>query len=144
MKEAKKVVRAGRWIKGLKGNVVGEAVVVNQPIHFMRDVDEATGIIDADGHSGFGKSIANKIAVFPTAPGGVGSAWRIVTLSKNGVAPKAILNNVTNPVIVQGCILANIPVLDKFNTDILSLIEDGDQVNINNENGIVEITKSKK
>jgi hypothetical protein len=53
----------------------------------------------------------------------------------NGVAPKAIVNKETEPIVATGVILAGIPCVDKIDTDA---INSGDLVKIKKD-GNVEV-----
>ena len=56
----------------------------------------------------------------------------IYQMKKNEVAPSAILCLNAEPIIVTGCILAEIPLLDQIDESIMSTLIDGDIIEIEN------------
>lgn len=122
----------------VKGNVEGEALVLNEPLSFLGELDINTGII-TDGE-GKGESIVNKVLVYPCSKGSSGN-WRfIVGLAGEGNAPAAIINS-EQPGFTetQGAILANIPVMCKLESDPFQTIKTGDQVLVNATEGFIEV-----
>ena len=51
-------------------------------------------------------------------------------MKKNGVAPSAIVCLNAEPIIVTGCVLAEIPLFDQVDEDIMSLVKDGEIIEI--------------
>lgn len=81
-------------------------MVSRQPISFCLGVDAASGrIIDAR-HELCGQSIAQKILVFPFGKGSSGAGLVILELIRAGLAPAAIVNIRTEPVVAIGAIIA--------------------------------------
>jgi predicted aconitase with swiveling domain len=119
------------------GYAEGEAIVSSEPIGFYGGVDAKTGIIIDKGHELEGKSIKDKILVFPCAKGSTVGSYVIYGLKKNGVAPKAIVNEETETIVATGVILAGIPCVDKINLNEIN-ISTGDQLKVDADAGIVE------
>ena len=128
-------VMIGRIIS--PGKVDGEAVVSSEPIGFYGGVDAKTGIVIEAGHELEGKSIADKILVFPCGKGSTVGSYVIYGLKKNGVAPRAIVNHETETIVATGVILAGIPCVDKLDLDSLGVIT-GDKVMVDGDTGLVE------
>ncbi|MCD6240315.1 DUF126 domain-containing protein [Candidatus Bathyarchaeota archaeon] len=120
-----------------RGEAYGEALVSKQPLSFFGGVDEKTGIVTMKGHELEGKCIKDKILIFPKGVGSTAGSWKIYSLSKNKVAPKAIINQETEPIIAVGAILAGIPLIDKLNIDPLKVISDGDLVRITPQGKVI-------
>ncbi|PIV67699.1 MAG: hypothetical protein COS08_08870, partial [Euryarchaeota archaeon CG01_land_8_20_14_3_00_38_12] len=99
------------------GKTEGEALVSKTPIGFYGGIDAKTGIVIEKGHELEGKSVTNKILVFPNGKGSTVGSYVIYGLKKNGVAPKAIINRETETIVATGVILAGIPCVDKINID---------------------------
>lgn len=127
----------GRMIN--PGKVTGEAIVSNEPIGFYGGIDPKTGIVIEKGHELEGQNVKDKILVFPTGKGSTVGSYVIYGMKKNGVAPKAIINQQTETIVATGVILAGIPCVD--NVDI-NEIKTGDKLNINADEGIVEVVNS--
>lgn len=120
----------GQIIKGrivAPGIAKGEALVTRQPISFCLGVDAASGrIIDAR-HELCGQSIAQKILVFPFGKGSSGAGLVILELIRTGLAPAAMINIRTEPVVAIGAIIARyfykraLPMMCISETDFFSL-----------------------
>ena len=122
----------GRIIK--KGCVEGIALVSMEPIGFYGNVDPETGIITEKWHPLEGKSVAGKILVFPTGKGSTVGSYTLYRMKKNGVAPLGIINEHCEPIVAVGCIISDIPCVDRID---ISKIKDGAKVRIEGEKVIV-------
>ena len=118
------------------GKTEGEALVSKTPIGFYGGIDAKTGIVIEKGHELEGKSVTNKILVFPNGKGSTVGSYVIYGLKKNGVAPKAIVNRETETIVATGVILAGIPCVDKINIDE---IKNGDRLVVDAGEGVVEV-----
>ena len=121
------------------GKTEGEALVSKTPIGFYGGIDAKTGIVIEKGHELEGKSVTNKILVFPNGKGSTVGSYVIYGLKKNGVAPKAIVNRETETIVATGVILAGIPCVDKINIDE---IKNGDRLVVDAGKGVVEVKES--
>ena len=119
----------------------GEALVSRDPIHFTLDVASETGVIMGIKHDLYGKNITDKILVIPSAKGGVQSAMSIAQLVKDRFGPKALLYDRTNPIMVHGAILTNLPIMDRFDQNPVGTIKSGDWIRVKPEQGIVEVER---
>jgi predicted aconitase with swiveling domain len=131
-------------IKGrqvVRGKVSGKALVSCEPICYLGGVDVKTGIITEIGHPLYGKSIADKVLVFPTGKGSTGGSYLIYEASYNKVGPCAMLNRVIEQVTAVGCIIADIPVMDQLEQDPCEVIKDDDFVEVDSDNGIVTVSR---
>lgn len=116
--------------KIVAGSGEGEALVTKQAINFLAMIDLKSGIVKAESHELYGKSIANKILVFPNAAGSSVGAYSIYALKMNNVSPKAMICNKADITIASGCAIANIPLADKPSADIFA-IKSGAKVKVN-------------
>ena len=122
-----KVLRAwGRTIEG-------EALVMKEGFSPRYDLNRTNGIITRIGHSCEGQSIKDRILVIPTAKGGVAGGWAFYDLLNKGIAPKALVFGKLNPVMVQGAILADMPITEGWTEDALQAITTGDRVRVEPE-----------
>ena len=121
------------------GTASGEALVSRMGISFYGGVDPATGVVTEAGHDLEGQSIAGKVLVFPAGKGSTVGSYILCRLSKNGQSPLAILNAECETITAVGCIIAEIPCLDKIEIDRL---ESGQQLVVDSEQGWVK-TKPK-
>ena len=119
------------------GCIEGDAIVTSEPIGFYGGVDAKTGIIIDRGHELEGESITDKIFVFPCGKGSTVGSYVIYGLKKNGVAPKAIVNEETETIVATGVILAGIPCVDKIDLKQLDVMT-GDKLRVDANIGAVE------
>ncbi len=122
----------GRVVRA--GSAEGEALVSPDPISFLGGVDPETGVILDPNHPLKGASIAGKILVFPHGKGSTVGSYTILRLTRNGVAPKAMINAESEAITAVGAIIADIPMVDQID---IHLIQTGDWIKI--EDGRVEI-----
>jgi predicted aconitase with swiveling domain len=118
------------------GKVEGEAIVSSEPIGFYGGIDIKTGIVIERGHPLEGKSVKDKILVFPCGKGSTVGSYVIYGIKRNGVAPAGIINKETETIVATGVILAGIPCVDKID---IEQIKDGDTVFLDADIGLVEI-----
>jgi len=62
----------------------------------------------------------------------------------NGVKPKAMIFNTMTTKIALGAVVTHSPTVTELDQDPLKVIETGDWVRVDADNGIVEITKKAK
>lgn len=120
------------------GKVTGPALVSKDPLGFYGMVNIKTGVVIEKGHPLEGKSIKDKILVFPNGKGSTVGSYVIYGLAKNKVGPKGIINKETETIVATGVILAGIPCVDQIDID---QIKDGDQVTLDADAGTVTINK---
>lgn len=120
------VILTGRIIK--VGQAEGEALVSPEPIGFFGGVDPETGVVIEAGHPLKGECVAGRVLVFPTGKGSTVGSYTLYWLKKNGVAPAAIINAESEPVVAVGAIISEIPMVDGVD---IAAITTGDQVDIN-------------
>jgi hypothetical protein len=124
----------GRMIS--PGKIESVAIVSEEPIGFYGGIDIKTGIVIEKDHPLEGRSVKDKILVFPCGKGSTVGSYVIYGLKKNGVAPSGIINKETETIVATGVILAGIPCVDQIE---IEKIKDGDIVLLDADNGIVEI-----
>jgi len=123
------------------GKVEGEALVSHEGISTYRSVDEPTGTITARGHELQGKSFKGKILVFPFAKGSSGWGHNMHCMQYHGSTPAAMLVTHGDTRSTIGAVGAMVPSLTDFDMDPTEVIETGDWVEVNADEGIVTITK---
>ena len=110
--------------------VEGEAVVSREGFSPRYDLDRWSGVITKPGHELEGVNIRDKILFFPTAKGGVAAGWAFYDIRSKGIAPKALIFGVTNPVMVQGAVFAGMTITEGWSRDPASCIRTGDRVRV--------------
>ncbi|MCX7196481.1 MAG: DUF126 domain-containing protein [Proteobacteria bacterium] len=119
--------------------VEGEAVISTEGFSPRYDLDRWTGVISKPGHKLEGISIRDKILFFPTAKGGIAAGWAFHDIKGKGIAPKAFVFGVTNPVMVQGAIYADIAITEGWTPDPLAVIRTGDRVRVDPGRRVIEL-----
>jgi phosphomecalonate degydratase small subunit len=120
------------------GKAKGVAIVSHEPIGFYGGINIKTGIVIEKGHPLEGRSVKDKILVFPCGKGSTVGSYVIYGIKKNGVAPAGIINKETETIVATGVILAGIPCVDKID---IEKIKDGDNIILDADTGEVKISK---
>lgn len=105
------------------------------------DLDRWTGLITKPGHKLEGLSIAGKVCFFPTAKGGIAAGWAFFDIHAKGIAPAAFCFGVTNPVMVQGAVLAGIPITEGWSPDPRQVLRTGDRVRVDPARRVVDLLR---
>ena len=130
------MILRGRRVMG--GVAEGEALVSVEPVSFYGGVDPETGCVTEPGHCCCGENISGKVFVFPTGKGSTVGSYVIYRMKKLGTAPAAIVNVETEAIIATGCVISDIPLVDKLDGDPLKAIRTGMRVSVKADEGIVE------
>ena len=118
-------------VKRAFGPVVeGEAVVSDEGFSPRYDLDRWSGVITRRGHQLEGVNIRDKVLFFPTAKGGIAAGWAFFDIKAKGIAPKALVFRVTNPVMVQGAVFANLTITEGWSRNPRACIGNGDIVRV--------------
>lgn len=118
----------------VKGKAQGQVMIAKQPINFLGAVDKKTGKVRDERHDLFGKSLADKILVFPFGVGSSVGAYTIYSLKSNNCAPLAMICSKADITTASGCALANIPLVLVTKEEYDSLI-DGKKILLDAESG---------
>lgn len=110
--------------------VEGEALVSTEGFSPRYDLDRWSGLISRPGHALEGHNIRDKILITPSAKGGIAAGWAFYDIRAKGIAPKAFVFGVTNPVMVQGAVFAGITITEGWSASPYDSIRTGDIVRI--------------
>ena len=135
----KKITLHGRKVVG--GCAEGEAIVTKDTISGFGGINPMTGVIVERRHELRGKSFKGKVLVFPGAKGSSGWSVNFHTARLAGAAPKAMIFNEMTTKVALGAVVLHIPSITGLDQNPLEVIETGDWVKVDADNGIVEITK---
>lgn len=122
-----RVIRAGR--------ASGRALVSAEPIGFLGGVDPQTGIVVEAGHPLAGECVAGRVLVFPTGKGSTVGSYTLYRLARAGLAPAAIVNAESEPIVAVGAIISDIPMVDQVE---IGQLRTGDWVELDGEVLVVE------
>ncbi|MEM0217581.1 MAG: DUF126 domain-containing protein [Candidatus Nezhaarchaeales archaeon] len=124
----------------VKGYFHGEALVTSMPISFLGGVDPSTGMIIERGHELRGKVLADRVLILPHGKGSTVGSYVIYSLAKRGLAPRAIATLRADVMILTGCVISGIPLLDGIPRETLSTIRSGDMVEVDAFRGVLRRT----
>ncbi len=130
----------GRVIRahaGIGPRVTGVALVADDYFSARYDLDRIAGVFSRPAHKLYGQSYVGRVLVLRGAKGGVATAWMLRGMAEAGKAPLALLLNIANPIMVQGAAFADLPFMDRFETDITQAIRTGETVTVDPEAGQV-------
>jgi predicted aconitase with swiveling domain len=96
------------------GQAQATALVTRMGISFFGGVDPDTGCVVEKGHELEGQNIAGRVLVFPSGKGSTVGSYTLYRLKKNGKAPAAIVNAACETITAVGCIIAEIPCIDRL------------------------------
>ena len=126
---------------GVGPSVTGTALVADDNFSARYDLDRINGIFSRPQHKLHGQSYVDVILVLNTAKGGVASAWMLHEMTTRKLAPKALVLNSANTILVQGAALANLSMMDRFEDgDITSLVKTGETVTVDPAAGEIRIS----
>ena len=136
---AKEIILHGH--KVAKGKASGEAIVSEEPLEFRGRVNPVTGKIQDLGSKLDGASLTGKIMVYPYGKGSTQSAWVQYDMLCRKTNMNGIINISSTGIDASGAIFIGIPMMDKFDKNPVELIETGDWVEMDADQGTVKITK---
>ncbi len=114
-------MQCGRGLVG-EGKIEGKAVVVKHRLSFLGEVDPMKGTLYD------GREIKDKVLVIKGVRGSTVGAYVIYGLRYYNKAPRAIVvMEEVDPIVLSGCVMANIPLVDKVGQLEVS---DGDEITI--------------
>jgi hypothetical protein len=119
--------------------IEGEALVTDTPITLLGFVDHTTGTIVEKNHPLFGKSIKNKIFIFPRSSGSTVGPYVLINLKDNNTAPMGILNRESDSITVAGCSVARIPLGYRLTQDPTKIIKTDDWVRMELKQGKLKV-----
>jgi hypothetical protein len=135
-----KIILKGRKVVG--GCVEGEAIVTKEYISGWGGIDPKTGTIIDLRHELSGQCFAGKVLVYQGAKGSSGWSGAFHEARSNGVAPLAMIYNITTTKIALGAVVTRVPAVTDLDKDPTEVISTGDWVKVDADNGIVEVTKN--
>ncbi|MEM1509425.1 MAG: DUF126 domain-containing protein [Thermofilaceae archaeon] len=107
----------------VEGRATAPLLLSEEPISFYGGVDPDSGKIVEKGHELHGESISGRLLVFPHGKGSTVGSYILLRLAKKGKAPAGIINLQSEPIIIIGCMLGGVPLMDKPSPDPLKLKE---------------------
>lgn len=131
----KKIRIYGR--KEFGGCVEAEALVSPTPLQGFANVNPGRGYTTERNHPLFKVSYTGKVLVYPSPRGSGG--FMMYGFGPN--KPAAFVHTVSSPITVLCALSAHVPSMTDFERDPMEVIETGDMVLVNADEGYIEITK---
>ena len=128
MKDNSPLRYTARVIKS--GIAAGEALVSPDPIGFLGGLEGTTGVVTERGHPLEGQCVAGKVLVFPTGKGSTVGSYVLYQLAAEGLAPAALINAESEPIVAVGAIISDIPMVDQVP---IAEIQTGDYVRVEDD-----------
>ena len=122
-----------------RGVAQGKVLISHDAISFLGNVDPKTGVVVEQEHDLYGISIKGMVLLFPHGKGSTVGSYVLYQLSKNGVAPSAMINIESEPIVAVGAIISGIPLVDRMETDPYEVLGYDMMVKIDSQNGYVEV-----
>lgn len=126
-----------------EGIAEGRAIVVDGYLGAWGVMDPVDGIfIDEHDPKLYGHSFAGKVLVFRGAVGSSGWSLALHQARINGVAPAAMIYQLTTTKVALGAVVARIPSITDCDRDIFTFIADGDFVHVDANDGVITVSKN--
>lgn len=124
----------------VEGYAEGEALILNRPISFLGEVNPITGVLRVNSVE---EKVKDKILIFPHGKGSTVGSYIIYGLKRYNNKPKAIVNLVVDPVIIIGCVFAEIPLVICNSKELFKLVHSGDYIVVNAYKGVIMLYKNR-
>ncbi|MDO5688810.1 MAG: DUF126 domain-containing protein [Tissierellia bacterium] len=122
-----------------EGVAEGEVIISKDNIMFYL-IKPETGEVIEPAHDLEGKTIAKKILIFPEGKGSsVVQADGLYQLTMKGNAPKGMIIQYPETVLVSSAIIFEIPLVDKVDPEFYEVVKDGDMVRIDADAEVITI-----
>jgi len=135
-----KIILKGRKVIG--GVAEGEALVSKKPLMGFGNINIPGGFTVERNHPLYEVPFKGKVLVFPEPRGSGGFVGYGIT-AKFGKNPAAFLYRRGNNLTVFAAMNMKVPTVTDFDRDPLEVIETGDFVRVDGDNGVVEVFKKK-
>ncbi len=124
--------------------VEGIALISREGFSPRYDLDRWTGLISRPGHALEGHNLKDKILITPSAKGGIAAGWAFYDIAHKGIAPRAFVFGVTNPVMVQGAVFAGITITEGWSPEPFDWIRTGDIVRVDPASKTLKLVEAKR
>ncbi len=123
----------------VKGVQHGEVLSSQMPIAFLSGLDPVKGYVSDKTHDLYMIPVRDKILIFPHSIGSSVGAYILYMLKISGNAPAAIINENSDLVIVSGCAISGIPLVDRPDGGI-SQFKTGTILEVDADQGEIHLT----
>ena len=127
-----------------EGKAQAEAIITKDRIMFYQ-VRPGDGVMEEKNHELEGRSIAQKILLFP---GGKGSSVvqqdGLYHLDRFHNMPAALIIQDPDPVLVAGAIIMELPMVDRVEESFYDTIQNGDRIRIDTEHQVIQLLERRR
>jgi predicted aconitase with swiveling domain len=124
-----------------EGKASGRALISKDDICFYL-VEPETGVVIEKGHDLEGRSVAGKVLVFPSGKGSsVVQADGLYQMAMRGTAPKAMIIQHPEPVLVASAIIMGVPLVDRAEDLFYKTISDDVIIEVDADNSKLIISR---
>ncbi len=121
------------------GLAKGEALISADKICFYL-ADPETGRVLEKHHALEGRSVSGKILIFPGGKGStVAQGDALYMLLKKGTAPRAMIVQHPDTVLVTAAIVMKIPLVDRVENSFYEQIRDGNSLQVDADAGVIQL-----
>lgn len=124
----------------VEGSGEGVLLVIDDYISFLGDLDPKKGILRKKGYEGV--EVRDKILVFRGSRGSTVGTYIIYSISKEGFAPRAMVVDKADQIVITGCVVGNIALGEAVGfkaKDLIGYSGRKASVRIGRDGGILEI-----
>lgn len=123
----------------VRGRAEGPALVADATLSFWGEVDPVSGKVIGKGHPLEGQSLAGRVLVIRSTRGSSATPMVLNLARLEGVAPAAFLNVEVDSLAALGAIVNRIPLVTELEQDPFQVIQSGDYVIVDGDQGLVEV-----
>jgi len=131
----KKIILRGRGL--VEGKVIGEMIISRRPLSFLGGIDTLTGKIVDPNNNLYNEILTGRIFYLPASIGSTVGAFVIYKLRKDNLGPKAIVCEKADTMLVTGCAISNIPLIDRISVLDLPKVDLIESCEIDGESGML-------
>lgn len=113
-------------------------MVTKDFISFLGNVNPETGVVVDPEHELFGQCIARRVLIFPGGKGSTVGSYVIYQLKGRNVAPAAMINLRSEPIVAVGAIISGIPLVDRVPEEIMR-IKSGTWIEVDADHELIRI-----
>lgn len=128
----------GRKVSG--GTASGPVALSSASLSFLGEIDPATGRVDNPASELNGRTVTDRVLVFPQARGSTVGPYVIYGARKRGVGPVAMVVHEADAIVASAAVIARIPCVDGVDLD---LFRDGESVVVLGDEGAIDFPQVK-
>lgn len=127
----------------VEGSGEGILLIIDDYISFLGDLDPKKGVLRKKGYEGI--EVRDKILAFRGSRGSTVGTYIIYAISKAGSAPRAMIVDKADQVVITGCVVGNIALGETLGFRVKDLTSYNGRravVRIEGKDGVLEIHSS--